>query len=141
MITNAPYILPNSRIQSDNGRITISSTMIGVTNGTGFAKCLTQCSTPFPRIPATSTRIILITASAIVTFMSFVGGLNPNSPITFECKINRYRSSDMGYNIFLPLRAALRKIHKIFRYILPETTASFPDSPRSISASGKSMPL
>ena len=32
-------MFPKSRIQSDSGRITISSIMIGATTGTGWAKC------------------------------------------------------------------------------------------------------
>lgn len=87
MITNAPSTLPNSRMHKDNGRITISSTMIGATNGTGFAKCLTQCFNPFLCIPEYSIRHILITASAIVTFRSFVGGLNPNNPMILAIPI------------------------------------------------------
>ena len=56
--------------------------MIGATTGTGWAKCFTQCFTPFFRIPENSIRHILIIANAAVTFKSFVGGLKPSKGAT-----------------------------------------------------------
>ena len=60
-----------------------SNIMIGATSGTGLAKCPHQCFTPFLWIPLYSISSILIIASPAVMFKSFVGGLNPKSPIRF----------------------------------------------------------
>ena len=85
MTTNPASMLPKSRIQSDNGRMTISRIMIGATIGIGCAKCFAQCPNPFLRIPENSMRHILMIARAAVTFRSFVGGLKPNNgAIVFE---------------------------------------------------------
>ena len=85
MTTNPASMLPKSRIQSDNGRMTISKIMIGATIGIGCAKCFAQCPNPFLRIPENSMRHILMIARAAVTFKSFVGGLKPNNgAIVFE---------------------------------------------------------
>ena len=83
MITNEPNTLPNSRIQSESGLINTSNTLIGKTIGIGSAKLFNHPLVPFCLTPATSIRTILMTASATVTFISFVGGLNPIKPIRF----------------------------------------------------------
>ena len=62
MTTNPASMLPKSRIQSDNGRMTISKIMIGATIGIGCAKCFAQCPNPFLRIPENSMRHILMIA-------------------------------------------------------------------------------
>lgn len=82
--TNAPNTLPKSRIHRDNGLINISNTFKGATTATGSAKLLAQRFTPFAWIPDYSIRIILMIASAPVTFKSFVGGFMPNNPIILD---------------------------------------------------------
>ena len=64
---NAPITLPKSRIQSESGLITISSTFIGVTIATGFAKDFKCLPSPFSRIPAISTTRMLVSAIAAVS--------------------------------------------------------------------------
>ena len=71
----------------DSGRIKISRMLIGVTIAIGWVKLLSQPFPPFRRIPAASIRTMLITASAIVTFMSLVGGFIPNRPIILDSPI------------------------------------------------------
>ena len=83
MITNEPKTLPNNRIHNDNGLIKISRILIGNMTGIGSAKLLSHPFVPLALIPETSIRMILISASDAVTFISFVGGLNPSRPIRF----------------------------------------------------------
>lgn len=86
-MTKLPSTFPKSRIHSDSGRIKISRIFIGVMIGIGSAKLCANRFGPFSMTPLASMRIILISDSATVTFMSFVGGLKPIIPIRFEIAI------------------------------------------------------
>ena len=79
--TNPPSMFPNRRIQSDNGRITISSILRGAIRIIGCPKSFSLPRKPCFLICANSMTIMLIMASPAVTFKSFVGGLKPNNPI------------------------------------------------------------
>ena len=73
----------------DNGLIKISIILIGKIIGIGSAKLFTHPFAPFCLMPATSIKTILINANAAVTFMSFVGGLKPSSPIRLAIPMQR----------------------------------------------------
>ena len=78
--TKLPRTLPNNRIHRDVGLIASSRILIGSMIGTGSAKLLRNHLSPLLWNPAYSIRIMLISDNAMVTFMSFVGGVNPNTP-------------------------------------------------------------
>ena len=83
IITKAPMTLPNKRMHKDKGRVNTSRILIGVTTATGCVKLFIQPFIPFARIPLISIKIILISANAIVTFISLVGGFIPKMPMMF----------------------------------------------------------
>ena len=98
MITNAPKTLPNNRIHRDRGLMNTSRILIGVTIAIGSVKLLIHPPTPFLRMPAASTRMILISASAAVTFRSLVGGFIPNNPMILD--MPRYNSTLTRYGTY-----------------------------------------
>ena len=73
---------------------------MGVTTATGWVKLLIQPFNPFVRIPLTSINTILISAKAIVTFISLVGGFIPNMPMIFASPIyNRMVEMYVEYSL------------------------------------------
>lgn len=67
-------------------------------NRDGFGKALDPSAHTFLRIPAASTRTILIRASAAVTFRSLVGGFIPNNPMILD--MPRYNSTLTRYGTY-----------------------------------------
>ena len=84
MMTKAPSTLPNSRIHRLVGRMAISRMFMGVMMGVGAVRLLRKPLPPRAWMPEYSMRQMLMSASAAVTFRSFVGGLMPNTPMRFE---------------------------------------------------------
>ena len=75
-------------MHSESGRMKTSRMLIGVTIAIGSVKLCSHPLPPFARMPAASIRMILIKDRAIVTFISFVGGFTPNTPMIFAKPMN-----------------------------------------------------
>ena len=98
MITNAPRTFPKRRIHRESGLMNISKILMGVRIAIGFVKRFIHPPSPNARIPAASTKTMLITARAAGIFKSFVGGFMPKIPVKFTNPIKR--STDAIYVLY-----------------------------------------
>ena len=106
-----------------------SITLMGAIIGDGSTKLFTQPFTPFAWIPEYSTRIMLITASAAVTFNAFVGVWNQTTRLNWQFRYRLPLWKDRECICDPSLPQSLQRNCKVLKRLFPTSAVSFRDFP------------